>query len=125
MRKIFTTLFLTAASFGLTASAQELPEKIDGFYRMTNSAFQEALTARHQYDLGATLPNPTNAGSVFRVETAKMYSFADEMTKLEEQLQAGEITEEQYFALFMNLMNITSWKSGFFPVAKFEAQGFD
>lgn len=124
MKKIFTTLVAGAMSLSFMAAAQnELPDKLDGFYRMTNAGYQEALTARNHFDIGGALPDPSNAGSVFRLTTSKMYSFGDEMEKLQAMLDAGQITAEQYTQMFMTLMNVTSWKSGFFPLTRFETQG--
>lgn len=126
MKKIFTTILMGVAGLSFVASAQStLPERLDGYYRMTNEAFQEALTARNHYDIGATLPDPSNAGSVFRLKTDRMYSFAVEMEKLEKMLAEGQITQEQYMQMFLNLMNITSWKSGFFPIEEFKVQDVD
>lgn len=126
MRKIFTSLLTGVAAISFMASAQTIaPDKIDGYYRMTNAAFQETLTAHNHYNLGTALPDPSKAGSVFRVETETMYSFADEMAKLDQMLSAGQITQDQYMQLFLNLMNITSWKSGFYPIKSFGTQGVD
>lgn len=124
MKKTFTTAVLAVCAFALPAIAQTtVPESINGTFRLTNEGFQEALTATASYELRGTVPSPANIGSVFNVTTDKMYSFANEMEKLNQMLEAGEITQMEYTQLFMNLMNVNSWKSGFYPLTSLTAQG--
>lgn len=126
MRKLITSIILAVSGVSFTASAQaQLPERLDGYFRLTNTAFQEALTAKSSYNLGGAIPNPADAGSVFNITTGKMWSFAEEMERLQQMLDEGKITEEQYTLLFMSAMNVNSWKSGFFPVTGLTVQGQD
>lgn len=126
MKKTFTTALLAAFALALPAAAQsQLPEALDGFYRLTNPGFQEALTAKAPYELGGTIPSVSNAGSVFKIKTGEMWNFAVEMGKLQAMLEAGEITQAEYTQMFMNLMNVNSWKGGFFPLTELTVQGED
>ncbi len=124
MRKIFTSAFLLSAFLTTPVMAEStLPEKYDGFYRMTNKGFNEALSSKGSYNLGGDIPSPANLGSVIRFSTNKMWTFADEMQRLDDLLAEGKITEAQHTQLFIQAMNVTSWKSGFYPVSHFEVQG--
>lgn len=125
MKKIFTSA-LAALALAIPAMAQvSLPESLDGFYRLTNPAFNESMTATGSYELGGALPSPASLGSIFSVKTDVMFSFANEMNKLQEMLDNGQITDTQYYEMFMNLMNVDSWKSGTFPLTKFASQTQD
>lgn len=125
MNKIFTSV-IAALAVAIPAVAQkQLPESIDGFYRLTNPAFNESMTAIGSYELGGTLPTPASLGSIFTVKTDKMFSFADEMNKLQQMLDEGLITAEQHYEMFLNLMNVDSWKSGTFPLTTFATQTQD
>ena len=127
MKRLITAALLLAASSaaGLTmAQEATLPEKLDGFFRLTNSAFDDALTIKGRYDICGTVPDPANAGSVFEISTTEMWNFALEIAKYQTMLEQGLITEEEYTQIFMSLMN-QSWKSGFYPLTKFRSQGVD
>lgn len=126
MKKIFTTLFIAGASLFSVASAQSLPDDINGYYRMTNAAFQEALNVNGRYDFKCAVPSPAKAGSIFEVKTGKMASIAEEMTRLEQLLNSGAITQEEYLALFMQLLSSgNTWFYGSYPLEKFSSQGVD
>lgn len=128
MKKIFTTLLLAGLTFaGATgAKAQNLPDKLNGYYRLTNAAFNEALTVEGRYDFTGTVPSPTNAGSIFEIQTGEMASLASEMEKLEQMLNAGLITQDEYMRLFMQLLSSSNtWFYGCFPLEKFSSQGVD
>ncbi len=127
MKRLITAALLLAASTPAALTmAQEatLPEKLDGFYRLTNSAFDDALTIKGRYDICGTVPDPANAGSVFEISTTEMWNFALEIAKYQTMLEQGLITEEEYTQIFTSLM-AQSWKSGFYPLAKFRSQGVD
>lgn len=110
----------------ISANAQEVPESLGSYYRLTNAAFNEAMTVRGHYDFKATVPSPANAGSIFEVKTGKMASLADEMNKLEQLLNSGAITQEEYMRLFMQLLSSgNTWFYGCYPLEKFSSQGVD
>ena len=125
MKKIFTSILMAGALF-CSAQAQELPENLNNYYRLTNSAFNEAMTVTGRYDFTGTVPNPTIAGSVFEIQTGKMASLVEEMEKLENLLNAGLITQEEYTRLFMQLLSSgNTWYYGCYPLEKFASQGVD
>lgn len=125
MKKIFTSILVAAAMFG-TAAAQDAPEYLDGYYRLTNSAFNEALTVEGRYDFNGTVPSPTNAGSIFKIKTGKMASITEEMAKLENLLNQGLITQDEYFRRFMALLSSgNTWYYGCYPLELFSSQGVD
>ena len=126
MKKIFTSILVAGASLLSVASAQNLPENLNGYYRMTNAAFQEALNVDGRYDFKCTVPSPAKAGSIFEVETGKMASITEEMARLEQLLNSGAITQEEYMALFMQLLSSgNTWYYGSYPIEKFSSQGVD
>lgn len=126
MKKIITSAIFAVSALGFTASAaNELPTDINGFFRLNNAAFQESLSGLSSYNLGGALPDPCNPGSVLTIRTDKMWSMAEAMDKLQQMLDAGEITQEEHFQMFYNIMTLDSWKSGMYPVKEFTAQGQD
>lgn len=101
------------------------PATISGYYRLTNPAFGDVLTVEGRHSIKAGEMTANNAGSVIQIETDKVWSFAEAMKKLDERLAAGEITEQQYTALFQQTMTVDSWKGGFYPVTSFRSQGVE
>lgn len=125
MKNLFTVFALGAVMCG-SAFAQNEPQPFNGYYRLTNEAFKEALTVESRYDFNGTVPSPTNAGSIFRIQTGKMASINEAMAELEALLQAGLITQAEYLQRFMALLSSgNTWYYGCFPVEKFESQGVD
>lgn len=126
MKKIFTTALMAVAAMFATATAQNAPNPLNGYFRLTNAAFQEALTVDGKYDFTGTVPSPTNAGSIFRIKTGEMASIQDEMDKLDQLLQSGAITQAEWFQRFMQLLSSgNTWYYGCFPLEQFSSQGVD
>lgn len=114
-------LMLSSAAVAQT----ELPSQINGHFRLTNPAFGDAMFVGNRYNISATQPSVTAAGSVFKIETGKVWSFAEEVAKLDARRDAGEITEEQHGALFQQMMVVDAWKGGFYPITQLRCQGVD
>lgn len=125
MKKIFTSVLMACALF-VGANAQDVPDNLNNYYRLTNAAFNEAMTVKGRYDFKGTVPSPAAAGSVFEIKTGKMASLAEEMDKLQQMLDAGLITQDEYMRLFMQLLSSgNTWFYGCYPLEKFSSQGVD
>lgn len=126
MKRLFTSILMAGALFATAGAQAVAPESYEGYYRLTNAGFQEALTVNGKFDFTGTVPNPANIGSIFRIETGPMANLAKEMEKLEQLLNAGLITNEEYMQRFMALLSAgNTWYYGCYPIEKLSAQGVD
>lgn len=107
------------------AQTLEPPFDIDGFFTLRNEYTKQDLNAAGRYKFDLRTQTPEATGNLFRIQTDEAFSFAKEMERLQDLLNNGEITEAEYTAQFLNLMNVHSWKSGFYPVTRLEVQGVD
>ena len=129
MRKFYSLLMgmLLMGTSAVKAQSEEpeAPAKISGYFRLNNPAFGDALQVNNRYNITCGTMTANNAGNVIQLETDEVWSFAVAMDKLNARLEAGEITEEQYSALFQQAMVVDSWKGGFYPVTSFRSQGVE
>lgn len=109
----------------MMAQADETNPTLDGYYRMINPVFDDAMIAHGRYDLGCDAILASNAGNIVYVKADELYSIVPEMQKLEQMSQNGEIDIMTFISMMQQLQTLNAWKTGSYPVKELRIQGVD
>lgn len=101
------------------------PQKVSGYYRLTNPGFGDGLSVNNRYDVSTSQLTANNAGNIIQIETGELWSFAQEVEKLNKMIDAGLIDSVEYTNMFTQSMTVDAWKGGYYPVTSFRCQGVD